>query len=55
MRAVIIALISYGTAINGVLFGFWLAAKWPAPRLKHFATMGWVFLGLNIGMQILIA
>lgn len=55
MRAVIIALISYGTAINGVLFGIWLAEKWPAPSLKHFALVGWVFLGLNIGMQILIA
>lgn len=50
-----IALISYGTAINGLLLGLWLAAKWPVPRLKHFAVMGWVFLGLNIGMQILIA
>ncbi|MGT2461532.1 hypothetical protein [Sinomonas atrocyanea] len=55
MRAVMIALISYGTAINGLLLGLWLAAKWPAPRLKHFAMMGWVFLGLNVGMQILIA
>lgn len=48
-------LVSYGAAINGLLLGIWLAAKWPAPRLKHFVLVGWIFLGLNIGMQILIA
>lgn len=53
MRDVMIALISYGTAINGALFGIWLAEKWPAPRLGHFALAGWLLVAMNFGVQVL--
>lgn len=54
MRGIMLEFIAYGTAVNGFLLGLWLAEKWPAPRLKHFAIAGWVFLGLNV-VQVLTA
>ncbi|GHG46145.1 hypothetical protein GCM10012320_12030 [Sinomonas cellulolyticus] len=54
MRGIIVAFISYGTAVNDFLFGLWLATKWSAPGWKHFAAAGSVFMAMNVVMQVLV-
>lgn len=54
MKDILLALISYGTAVNGVLFGWWLAAKWPAPGWKQFTAVGSIFMGMAVTLQIVM-
>lgn len=52
MRTVIIALVSYGTALNGILFGLWLTMKWPFPRWHHIAVMASLFIWMFAALQL---
>ncbi|MEA5456355.1 hypothetical protein SPF06_16600 [Sinomonas sp. JGH33] len=39
-----VSLLAYSTAATGVLFGVWLAARWPSPRWVHILVSSGVIV-----------